>query len=36
MEKGKNYDRLGVDKEYIDILNIPIRKLTVPIRQVEI
>ncbi|EJO5345972.1 HPr kinase/phosphorylase [Clostridium botulinum] len=28
----KTYDRLGVDKEYIDILNIPVRKLTVPIR----
>ncbi|ACQ51848.1 HPr(Ser) kinase/phosphatase [Clostridium botulinum] len=28
----KTYDRLGVDREYIDILNIPVRKLTVPIR----
>lgn len=32
MENGKTYDRLGVDREYIDILNIPVRKLTVPIR----
>lgn len=26
------YDRLGIDKEYMDILNVPVRKLTVPIR----
>ncbi|GAA0746053.1 HPr(Ser) kinase/phosphatase [Clostridium oceanicum] len=28
----RNYDRLGIDKEFIDILNIPVRKLTIPIR----
>lgn len=28
----QNYDRLGIDKEYMDILNVPVRKLTVPIR----
>lgn len=27
-----NYDRLGIDKEYIDILNVPVRRLRVPIR----
>ena len=27
-----NYDRLGVDKEYMDILNVPVRRLRVPIR----
>ncbi|MBU5592806.1 HPr(Ser) kinase/phosphatase [Clostridium sp. MSJ-4] len=26
------YDRLGIDKEYVDILNVPVRKITVPIR----
>ncbi|WP_050607060.1 HPr(Ser) kinase/phosphatase [Clostridium niameyense] len=28
----KNYDRLGTDKQYIDILNIPVRKIVLPIR----
>lgn len=27
-----NYDRLGVDNEYIEILNVPTRKIVVPIR----
>lgn len=27
-----NYDRLGLDKDYVDILDIPVRKLTIPIR----
>lgn len=27
-----NYDRLGVDKEYMDILNVPVRRLRIPIR----
>jgi HPr kinase/phosphorylase len=30
--ENEGYDRLGVDKEYIDILNIPVRKITVPVR----
>lgn len=28
----QNYDRLGIDKEYEEILDTPVRKLTVPIR----
>lgn len=28
----KDYDRLGIDKEYMNILNIPVRKITLPIR----
>ncbi|MCY6957681.1 HPr(Ser) kinase/phosphatase [Clostridium brassicae] len=28
----QNYDRLGIDGEYLEILNIPIKKITVPIR----
>ena len=28
----ENYDRLGIDKDYTDILDIPVRKLTLPIR----
>lgn len=31
-KEGKDYDRLGVDNEYIEILNIPVRKMTLPIR----
>lgn len=27
-----NYDRLGIDKEYMNILNVPVRRLRVPIR----
>ncbi|MCH3963879.1 MAG: HPr(Ser) kinase/phosphatase [Clostridium sp.] len=30
--EDQNYDRLGIDKEYVDILNVHIRKLTIPIR----
>ncbi len=26
------YDRLGIEEQYMDILNVPVRKLTVPIR----
>ncbi|MCY6370817.1 HPr(Ser) kinase/phosphatase [Clostridium ganghwense] len=28
----QNYDRLGTDKQYLDILDIPVKKITVPIR----
>lgn len=31
-KKDENYDRLGIDKEYMDILNVPVRKLKIPIR----
>jgi HPr kinase/phosphorylase len=31
-KQDENYDRLGIDKQYMDILNVPIRKITVPIR----
>ena len=31
-KQDENYDRLGIDKQFIDILNVPIRKITVPIR----
>ncbi|MDP4143095.1 MAG: HPr(Ser) kinase/phosphatase [Bacillota bacterium] len=31
-KEGEAYDRLGIDKEYIDILNIPVRSITLPIR----
>ncbi|MCT8977635.1 HPr(Ser) kinase/phosphatase [Clostridium sp. CX1] len=31
-KEEQNYDRLGIDKEYIDILNVPVRKLKIPIR----
>jgi HPr kinase/phosphorylase len=30
--EGKDYDRLGIDHEYIDILNVPVRKMILPIR----
>lgn len=30
--EGRDYDRLGIDSEYIEILNVPIRKMTIPIR----
>jgi HPr kinase/phosphorylase len=30
--EGRDYDRLGIDNEYIEILNVPIRKMTIPIR----
>lgn len=31
-QEDTNYDRLGIDKEYINILNVPVRKLLIPIR----
>lgn len=31
-KEDENYDRLGIDKEYLDILNVPIRNMIVPIR----
>lgn len=31
-KEGENYDRLGIDKEYLNILNVPVRKLKIPIR----
>lgn len=31
-KEEQNYDRLGIDKEYTDILNVPARKLIIPIR----
>lgn len=30
--EGKDYDRLGIDHEFIDILNVPARKMILPIR----
>lgn len=31
-KQEENYDRLGLDKVFVDILNVPIRKLVIPIR----
>ncbi|MFL0252337.1 HPr(Ser) kinase/phosphatase [Clostridium neuense] len=31
-KEGKDYDRLGTADEYIEILNIPVRKMTLPLR----
>lgn len=31
-KQDESYDRLGIDKEYMDILNVPVRKMTIPIR----
>ncbi|WP_026882800.1 HPr(Ser) kinase/phosphatase [Clostridium akagii] len=31
-KEGSDYDRLGIDNEFIQILNVPIRKMTIPIR----
>lgn len=31
-KEGKDYDRLGIDNECIEILNVPVRKMTLPIR----
>ncbi len=31
-KEGENYDRLGIDNEYMNILNVPIKRLTIPIR----
>jgi HPr kinase/phosphorylase len=28
----QNYDRLGLDEDYVEILNVPVRKITIPIR----
>lgn len=28
----ENYDRLGIDEQYINILNVPVKKIVVPIR----
>jgi len=30
--ENETYDRLGIDDEFIDILNIPVKKITIPIR----
>jgi len=30
--ENEEYDRLGIDNEYMDILNVPLRKITLPIR----
>lgn len=31
-DNDKSYDRLGIEKEFMDILGVPIRKMTIPIR----
>jgi len=31
-KQDENYDRLGIDREYMDVLNVPVRKMIVPIR----
>lgn len=31
-KEGEAYDRLGIDDEFIEILNIPVKKITIPIR----
>jgi HPr kinase/phosphorylase len=31
-KSDENYDRLGIDKQYMNILNVPVRKIVVPIR----
>ena len=31
-DKNKNYDRLGLDEEYTDILGIKVPSLTIPVR----
>ncbi|SHH16576.1 HPr(Ser) kinase/phosphatase [Tepidibacter thalassicus] len=31
-EDGKYYDRLGIDEEYMDILGIPVEKITIPVK----
>lgn len=30
--ESEEYDRLGIDNEYMDILNVPLRRITLPIR----
>ncbi len=30
--ENEEYDRLGIDNEFMDILNVPVRKITLPIR----
>jgi HPr kinase/phosphorylase len=31
-KEDESYDRLGIDNEYVNILNVPLKKLTIPIR----
>ncbi|NMM62760.1 HPr kinase/phosphorylase [Clostridium sp. P21] len=31
-KEDESYDRLGIDNEYVNILNVPVKKLTIPIR----
>ncbi|SHK16443.1 HPr(Ser) kinase/phosphatase [Tepidibacter formicigenes] len=31
-QEGKYYDRLGIDEEYMDILDIPVEKITIPVK----
>jgi HPr kinase/phosphorylase len=31
-KEDENYDRLGIDKEYMNILSVPVRKIKIPIR----
>jgi len=31
-ENEQGYDRLGIDDKYVEILNIPVRKIVLPIR----
>lgn len=31
-DENEEYDRLGIDNEFMDILNVPVRKITLPIR----
>ncbi len=31
-KEGKYYDRLGIDEEYMDILEVPVEKITVPVK----
>lgn len=31
-KEGKDYDRLGIDHEFIEILKVPVRKMVLPIR----
>jgi len=31
-DENEDYDRLGIDNKYMDILNVPVREITLPIR----
>lgn len=31
-KEDENYDRLGIDREMLDILNVPVRKMIIPVR----